>query len=126
MGGWGAWGASNALEYEQGDGEFGRCKRLLKPGGIYCSSELGPLSENPILALIAPLMRGKKVIFPIPHHDQEMMRYFQGLMESGEFKPVIDRRYRLDQIVEAYRYVETGQKIDNVVIIVDQGGDQMS
>lgn len=51
------------------------------------------------------------------------MRYFHGLMESGEFKPVIDRRYRLDQIVEAYRYVETGQKIGNVVIIVDQGGD---
>lgn len=63
MGGWGAWGASNALEYEQGDGEFGRCKRLLKPGGIYCSSELGPLSENPILALIAPLMRGKRSYF---------------------------------------------------------------
>jgi len=40
-------------------------------------------------------------------------------MESGKFKPVIDRRYSLDEIVEAYRYVEAGQKIGNVMITVD-------
>jgi len=102
-----------------GKSSFGRCKRLLKPRGIYLSSDLGPLSQNPILALITPLHRGKKVLFPIPRDNQEMARYFKGLMESGAFKPVIDRRYRLDQIVEAYRYVETGQKIGNVVINVE-------
>ena len=58
-------------------------------------------------------------MFPIPKHDQEMMRYLRELIESGAFKPVIDRTYPLDQIVEAYRYVETGQKIGNVVITVD-------
>ena len=47
------------------------------------------------------------------------MRLFREMLASGEFKPVIDRRYPLDQIVEAYRYVETGQKIGNVVITVD-------
>jgi NADPH:quinone reductase-like Zn-dependent oxidoreductase len=71
------------------------------------------------LALITPLLPGKKVLFPIPRDDQEMVRYLKGLMESGEFRPVLDRRYRLDQIVEAYRYVETGQKIGNVVISVE-------
>jgi NADPH:quinone reductase-like Zn-dependent oxidoreductase len=91
----------------------------LKPRGIYLSSDLGPLSQNPILALITPLLRGKKVMFPIPKDDQEMVRYFKELLESGAFKPVIDRRYRLDQIVEAYRYVETGQKIGNVVISIE-------
>jgi NADPH:quinone reductase-like Zn-dependent oxidoreductase len=101
-----------------GKSSFGRCKRLLKPRGIYLSTDLGPLSQNPILALITPLLRGKKVLFPIPKDDQEMVRYFKELLESGAFKPVIDRRYRLDQIVEAYRYVETGQKIGNVVISV--------
>jgi NADPH:quinone reductase-like Zn-dependent oxidoreductase len=101
-----------------GKSSFGRCRRLLKPGGIYVSSELGPLSQNPILALVTPLFGGKKVMFPVPKQDQEMMRYFGKLIESGAFTPLIDRRYPLDQIVEAYRYVETGQKIGNVVIIV--------
>ena len=103
-----------------GKSSFSRCKRLLKPGGIYISSELGPLAQNPFLALIAPLRGGKKVMFPIPKHDQEMVGYFKELIESGEFKPVIDRRYPLDQIVEAYRYVETGQKIGIVVISLER------
>jgi NADPH:quinone reductase-like Zn-dependent oxidoreductase len=54
----------------------------------------------------------------MPRHDQEMMRDFQGLMESGGFKPLVDRSYPLAEIVEAYRYVETGEKIGNVVISV--------
>ena len=98
-----------------GKSSFGRCKRLLKPRGLYLSSDLGPLSQNPILALITPLLGGKKVRFPIPKQDQEMAGYFKQLLDSGAFKPLIDRRYRLDQILEAYRYVETGQKIGNVV-----------
>jgi NADPH:quinone reductase-like Zn-dependent oxidoreductase len=105
-----------------GKSSFSQCKRLLKPAGVYLSSELGPLAQNPFLALIAPLHGGKKVMFPIPKHDQEMVVYFRELIESGEFKPVIDRTYPLDQIVEAYRYVETGQKIGNVVISVERSG----
>lgn len=101
-----------------GKTSFGQCKPLLKPRGVYLSSELGPGAQNPFLAVIGPLLRGKKVLFPIPKHDQEMMGYFRGLLESGEFKPLIDRTYPLDQIVEAYRYVDTGQKIGNVVIRV--------
>jgi NADPH:quinone reductase-like Zn-dependent oxidoreductase len=102
-----------------GKSSFSKCKRLLKPDGIYISSELGPGAQNPFLALIAPLHGGKKVLFPIPKHDQEMVGYFKALIESGKFKPVIDRTYPLDQIVEAYRYVETGQKTGNVVISLE-------
>jgi NADPH:quinone reductase-like Zn-dependent oxidoreductase len=76
------------------------------------------LAQNPVLALVTPLFGGRRVMFPIPKHDQQMVRYFKELLESGQFTPVIDRRYPLDQIVEAYRYVETGQKIGNVVIRV--------
>jgi NADPH:quinone reductase-like Zn-dependent oxidoreductase len=102
-----------------GKSSFGRCKRLLKPRGRYLSSDLGPLSQNPILALITPLFRGRRVLFPIPPRlDQETVSHLRDLMESGRFKPVIDRRYPLDQIVEAYRYVETGRKIGNVLITV--------
>jgi NADPH:quinone reductase-like Zn-dependent oxidoreductase len=102
-----------------GKSSFSQCRPLLKPAGIYVSSELGPHAQNPFRALIAPLQRGQRVMFPIPTHDQEMMRYLGDLIESGAFTPVIDRTYPLDQIVEAYRYVETGQKIGNVVITVD-------
>jgi NADPH:quinone reductase-like Zn-dependent oxidoreductase len=45
--------------------------------------------------------------------------HLKEMIESGAFRPVIDRRYPLDQIVEAYRYVETGRKIGNVLVSVD-------
>jgi NADPH:quinone reductase-like Zn-dependent oxidoreductase len=102
-----------------GMSSFGRTKRLLKPRGTYVSGDWGPKAQNPILALITPLLGGKKVLFPLAKDDQEMASHLKGLLESGAFKPVIDRRYRLDQIVEAYRYVETGRKTGNVVIIVE-------
>ncbi len=102
-----------------GKSSFARCKRLLKRGGVYLSTDLGPLSQNPILSLITPLLGGRKAMMPIqPKHSQREVRRFKEMIESGTFKPVIDRRYPLDEIVAAYRYVETGQKIGNVVINV--------
>ncbi|TFC84190.1 NAD(P)-dependent alcohol dehydrogenase [Cryobacterium cheniae] len=101
-----------------GKSSFGQCKRLLKPRGIYISTELGPWAQNPFLALLAPLQRGRKVLFPIPTQTTEMVVYLRGLIESGEFTPLIDRTYPLDDIVAAYRYVETGQKVGSVVITV--------
>jgi NADPH:quinone reductase-like Zn-dependent oxidoreductase len=102
-----------------GKSSFFRCRRLLKPGGIYLPTDLGPLSLNPILALITPLLGGRKVRFLLPKRDPGMVSYFKELIDSGAFNPLIDRRYPFDQIVEAYRYVETGQKIGNVVISVE-------
>jgi NADPH:quinone reductase-like Zn-dependent oxidoreductase len=101
-----------------GKSSFGACRRLLKPRGIYFSSELGRHSQNPLLALVTPLLGGKKVMFPIPKHNQEIVEYARTLIESAQFKPVVDRTYPLDNIAEAYHYVESGQKIGNVVISV--------
>ena len=101
-----------------GKSSFRRCRRLLKPGGIYLSSDVGLFWHGPLLALITPLFRGRKLMFVVPHRDPEGIKYLKGLIASGEFKAIIDRKYPLDQIVEAYRYVETGQKIGNVVITV--------
>jgi NADPH:quinone reductase-like Zn-dependent oxidoreductase len=101
-----------------GKSTFGRCKHLLKDGGIYLSSELGPYSQNLFLALLTPLLGGRRVVFPLPQQNAQMVAHLKEMMESGEFTPVIDRRYPLDQIVAAYRYVESGEKIGNVVITV--------
>ena len=101
-----------------GKSSFGRCRRLLKPRGVYLSSDLGPLSQNPLLALVTPLGRGRRVRFPVPRSDPGAMAHLKELIGSGAFRPLVDRRYRLDEIVEAYRYVETGRKVGNVVISV--------
>lgn len=101
-----------------GKSSFGKCKPLLKNKGIYMSTELGYLSQNPFLAIITPLLGGKKVLFPLPSISREDVLFLKKLVETGEFKPVIDRTYPLEQIVEAYRYVETGMKTGNVVINV--------
>ena len=103
-----------------GKSSFGRCRRLLEPRGVYLSTDLGPGAQNPFLALVTPMLPGKSVLFGFPRHNQAMMNYFRDLMESGLFRPVIDRSYPLDEIVAAYRYVETGQKVGNVVIVVEQ------
>ncbi|RCR66687.1 NAD(P)-dependent alcohol dehydrogenase [Larkinella punicea] len=102
-----------------GKSSFGKCKPLLKKGGIYMSTELGYLSQNPFLALVTPFVGSKKVLFPLPTISQADVLYLKKLVETGQYKPVIDRRYPLAQIVDAYRYVETGQKVGNVVIRVN-------
>lgn len=99
-----------------GKSSFGRCKPLLKKGGIYMSTELGYMSQNPFLALITPLLSGKKVLFPIPTIHKKDVEYLKMLVETGNYKPVIDRFYTLEQIVDAYTYVETGTKTGNVVL----------
>ncbi len=103
-----------------GKSSFGPCRRLLEPRGVYLSTELGPGGQNPFLALVTPALPGKSVLFAYPRHDQAMINDFKTLMETGQFRPVIDRAYPLEQIVEAYRFVESGQKVGSVVITVGQ------
>ena len=99
-----------------GKSSFGQCKPLLTAKGIYISTELGKNGENLLFALITPLWGGKRLLFPIPSITKQDVIFLKELVEKGEFKPVIDRRYNLDQIVEAYKYVESGQKTGNVVL----------
>ena len=99
-----------------GKSSFGQCKPLLTEKGIYISTELGKNGENIIFALTTPLWGGKRLLFPIPSITKQDVLFLKELVEKGEYKPVIDRQYNLDQIVEAYKYVESGQKTGNVVI----------
>ena len=99
-----------------GKSSFGQCKPLLNKNGIYISTELGKYSENIFLALVTPVLGGKKVLFPVPTISKEDVLFLKELVETGKYTPVIDRKYKFDQIAEAYRFVETGQKTGNVVI----------
>ncbi|HEY9342736.1 MAG TPA: NAD(P)-dependent alcohol dehydrogenase, partial [Hanamia sp.] len=99
-----------------GKSSFGQCKPLLTEKGIYISTELGKNGENIFFALTTPLWGGKKLLFPIPSITKQDVIFLKELVQKGEYKPVIDRHYKLDQIVDAYKYVESGQKTGNVVI----------
>lgn len=99
-----------------GKSSFGQCKPLLTEKGIYISTELGKNGENIFYALTTPLWGGKKLLFPIPTITRQDVLFLKELAQKGEFKPVIDRKYNLDQIVEAYKYVESGQKTGNIVL----------
>jgi NADPH:quinone reductase-like Zn-dependent oxidoreductase len=102
-----------------GKASFGRCRRLLKPGGVYMSTGPGPGYQNLMLPVVSPMLPGARVLFAFPRIDQAMVGYFSDLMAAGRYKPLVDRTYPLADIVDAYRYVETGQKIGNVVIGID-------
>jgi NADPH:quinone reductase-like Zn-dependent oxidoreductase len=99
-----------------GKSSFGQAKKVLTKNGIYISTELGKNGENIYLALLTPLLGGKRLLFPLPTISKSDVELLRDLAEAGKFKPVIDRTYSLEQIVEAYRYVESGQKIGNVIV----------
>ena len=106
-----------------GKSSFAKCKPLLQSSGIYISSDLGYMAQNVFLPLITPIIKpmigNKKTVFPIPTDIRGSILLIKKLIEQGKFKAVIDRKYPLEQIVEAYRYVEKGQKTGNVVITVE-------
>ena len=115
--------AKNGLTYDVifdavGKISFFRCKNSLKPGGVYLETDLGFLWQNPVLALLTAKIGQKKVMLAIPKENKEKVFFLKVIIEAGEYKAVIDRRYPLEQIIEATRYVETGQKTGNVVITI--------
>ena len=102
-----------------GKSTFGACRRILAPDGVYVSSDLGPYAQNVALPLVTRLGRGRRVVFPFPMTTPEVLEHLRSRLASGAFVPLLDpTTYPLDDIVEAYRYVETGQKLGNVVITV--------
>ncbi len=99
-----------------GKSSFSQCKPLLTEKGIYISTELGKNAENLFFALTTPLWSGKKLLFPVPSITKKDVIFIKELVEKGEYNPVTDKQYTLDQIVEAYTYVESGQKTGNVIL----------
>jgi len=99
-----------------GKHSFGRCRDSLNPGGIYLATDH---LTNLVLAPWTSRVGDKKVVFPIPpRYTKQDVVFLKGLMEAGQYRAVIDRRYPLADVAEACRYVETEQKTGNVVLTV--------
>ena len=129
-------GASKVIDYTQedftqngqaydvifdavGKHSFKRSQSSLKSGGVYLATDG---LRNLMLAAWTSRVGDKKVIFAIPpRYTKEDVVLLKDLIESGKYRAVVDRRYPLEDVVEASRYVETEQKVGNVVLSIDGG-----
>jgi NADPH:quinone reductase-like Zn-dependent oxidoreductase len=107
-----------------GKHSFRRCRRSLKPRGTYIDTDLGFLWHVPLLALVTRWIGDKRVKLGIARYTKKDVLLLRELIEAGKYRAVIDRRYPLQDVVEANRYVETEQKTGNVVLTVS--GDRGS
>jgi NADPH:quinone reductase-like Zn-dependent oxidoreductase len=101
-----------------GKSRFVRCRPLLKPGGVFLTTDLGPRAENLPLIVATRWIGDHRVRLPFPTDTRAHVRLVRELLASRDLRPVVDRTFPLDDIVDAYRYVETEQKLGSVVITV--------
>ena len=100
---------------------FAQCQESLKDKGCYLHT--GMIASE-IKGLWYSMTTGKQVFGGTAATTTEALVVLKELVESGQLKPVIDRCYPLEQIVEAHRYVEQGHKKGNVVITLTGHGSQ--
>jgi NADPH:quinone reductase-like Zn-dependent oxidoreductase len=95
---------------------FRSCKRSLNPGGVFLPTDG---FRNLALWFVHKRFGDRKVLFELPPRMRKQdVILVKELIEAGEYRPVIDRAYPLEEVVEAHRYVDTKQKTGNVVLTV--------
>jgi NADPH:quinone reductase-like Zn-dependent oxidoreductase len=126
-------GAERAIDYTQEDftrlGEtfdglldavgkttYLRCRKLLKPDATFVGTDMGPWCQTLLLTIWSAITRRGRVTIPFSGTVPGFVDFLKARIEAGEIRAVIDRRYPLEAIADAYRYVETGQKTGIVVI----------
>jgi NADPH:quinone reductase-like Zn-dependent oxidoreductase len=103
---------------------FFRCRKLLKPEGTFMATDVGPWGHYLPLIIWSWIAKSSRVLVALPRRGsgRAFVEFLKGRMQTGRFRAVIDRKYSLDEIADAYRYVETGRKVGIVVINVAAGG----
>ena len=99
-----------------GKSSFRKARRALKPGAAYVSADLGFMWHGPLLILATRWLGSRKAKLGMARYRQDDLLRLRELVEAGEYRPVIDRSYPLEDVVDAARYVESGQKTGNVVL----------
>lgn len=102
-----------------GKSTYFKCKKLLKPKGIYSATDGGPWGQNFFLALWSKITKNNRVLFPLPVLPKDFIHLLKKRLESGEVQTIIDRTYPLEQIADAYRYVASEQKTG--IVVIDMG-----
>jgi NADPH:quinone reductase-like Zn-dependent oxidoreductase len=133
-------GADHAIDYTAGDFSstpekfdfvfeavgklsYFRCRKLLKPDGTFMTTDIGPWGHYVPLIIWSAIAKNNRVLLPLPPRGsgKVFVEFLKARMEAGQFRAVIDRRYPLDAIADAYCHVGTGQKLGIVVIDVRAG-----
>ena len=107
-----------------GKTSFFRCRKLLRAGAVFAATDLGPGAQNLALVIWSTIARSNRVVIPTPRRLAGFAASLKRLMEAGQFRAVVDRKYPLAAIADAYRYVETGQKVGIVVIDVARSDEE--
>ena len=101
-----------------------RWRRLLKPGGVFAATDIGPRAQYLPFLLWSGITGSGRFVVPLAKRGsgQEFVNWLREKIEAGRFVPVIDRRYPLAEIADAYRYVQTGEKAGVVAIDIVSDG----
>jgi NADPH:quinone reductase-like Zn-dependent oxidoreductase len=104
-----------------GKHSFRRCRRSLTPGGTFITVDLGFMYHVPLISLGTRFLGSRRAKLGIGRYRKEDLILVKELVDTGKYRPVIDRLYALDEVVEAVRYVESGEKTGNVVLGIAAG-----
>jgi NADPH:quinone reductase-like Zn-dependent oxidoreductase len=127
-------GADHVIDYAQGDftrngktydviidivgkSSFSRSLKSLNANGRYVLGN--PTLTGMLRGLFISFISNKKVMSQFAGYHKEALEFIRNQIEGGKLKPIIDKRFSLEQVAEAHRYVEAGLKAGHVVIIVD-------
>jgi NADPH:quinone reductase-like Zn-dependent oxidoreductase len=94
-----------------GKSSYRRCRHVLARDGLYITMDGGFMWHAPFLALVS-----KRVKLGVARYRQDDVQTLATMIEEGAYRPVIERTYSLDEVVDATRYVETGQKTGSIVL----------